>query len=188
MSFVTKAVAGEGERWLREVNSHRAPEAELGRLQLDAQRAFVLTCATEAAALCGPVRSGQVWHPPSHPLPIVPGYWAALSCDHREGDRMRFRYCVRSFHCASVRAVEQIQDPLPPGSGLIVRQMNADPWLVAEFLRGPGAAISYLLIGCFWSPSSVYLVLNMMSHDCALCDIAHQCDARGVQSRSAKIV
>ena len=90
MSFVTKAVAGEGERWLREVNSHRAPEAELGRL-LDAQRAFVLTCATEAAALCGPIRSGQVWLPPSHPLPIVPGYWAALSCDHREGDRMRFR-------------------------------------------------------------------------------------------------
>ena len=80
-----------------------------------------------------------------------------------------------------------VQDPLPPGSGLIVRQMNADPWLVAEFLRGPGAAISYLLIGRFWCPS-VYLVLNMMSHDCALCDIAHQCDARGVQSRSAKIV
>jgi hypothetical protein len=46
-----------------------------------------------------------------------------------------------------------VQDPLPPGSGLIVRQMNADPWLVAEFLRGPGAAISYLLIGRFCCPS-----------------------------------
>jgi hypothetical protein len=52
MSFVTRAAASEGERWLKELDSLCRP----GQLH-------VLTCATDAASLCGPVRNrSQVRH------------------------------------------------------------------------------------------------------------------------------
>ena len=77
----------------------------------------------------------------------TPGPWIP----YREGLILpRRRVCSLLFvipFCDFVLTCRGEMQDLPAGSGLIVRQINADPSLVAEFLRGPGAAISHLLIG-----------------------------------------
>ena len=50
-------IAFEGDRWVREIASLRAPGIRLGRLQIDPERVFVLTCPVDAVSLTARARS-----------------------------------------------------------------------------------------------------------------------------------
>ena len=97
--LVRRLSEDEARRCAREVEGLR-PGLRPGRLDVDPARAFVLTCATDAASLA--------------------------SAAHREPGQ---------------------PSSLPEYSTVVMRQMNADPELVADFLARERLNILHLVVG-----------------------------------------
>jgi hypothetical protein len=133
----------EGERWMLEIAGLRCPDMRPGRLRVDS--VFSLICATDAASLASEQfrQSSQV-----------------IVCE-RVSEGTHTHATVTHVHPA---CYTQAGEELPSHSAVVIRQMNADPAMVAEFLRRHNTAITHLMIGepLPKSSESIYTYVRML--------------------------
>jgi len=115
--LVRRLSEDEARRCAREAESLR-PGLRPGRLDVDPERAFVLTCATDASSLA--------------------------SAAHREPGQ---------------------PSSLPEHSTVVMRQMNADPELVADFLARECLNIRHLVVGLMLPAPAVLVAASNVQSD-----------------------